>query len=146
MLRQHATDSLVPNVVGNGASALSVDWGPLFKIDELDTTEAMTRVMTAVTNGIQNYVLSLEDAQRVVEQQWAELGADVSLDELSEDEKDELDRVNSTISERSKQEQEAGAFEGNPEVGQNNGGPEKGETREQSNPTSDDLEALVGAL
>jgi hypothetical protein len=94
----------------------------------------MTRVMTAVSNGLNNYVLSLEDAQAVLEPEWAKLDADIDLDELSEAEMDELDRINQHQRGTQYGASEENEIEGNPRVGQNGGGSESGETADPSDP------------
>jgi hypothetical protein len=117
-----------------------INWGPLFKVDDLERAEGLTRIMTAVSNGLSNYVLSVEEARGIIEAEWAKLDADVELSELTEDEKDELDRINQqqlgtrygAVEEREAEGESE--TEGNPRVGQNGGGTEPGPS-DQSDPS-----------
>lgn len=142
MVSTAAPDDVYSNLV-NG---VDFEWGPLFKIDELDTTEAMVRVVTAASNAVNSYLMTPEDAQSLIEEQWATLGVDVELSELDEDAFDQLDRVNVSRNEMTKGTEEAEVDpEGNPRVGQNGGGMEQGQTTSASNPTSDIAAFLLDA-
>lgn len=115
----------------------TIDWEPIFKLDALDRTESMSRVVTAVTNGLSNYLLSPEDAQSVLESEWAEIDVDVDLDELTEEEKDDIDRI---VVQKGKQYAEGRGpeeeIEGNPEVGQNTAEAPNQGPMDQNDPTS----------
>lgn len=118
-----------------------VQWGPLFKIDDMDRVEAMRTIVTAISSGVSNYLLSLEDAHDILEEQWAEIDVDVDLEDLTEERLDQLDRVNTT---KGKQFPEGASseneVEGSPRSGQNGGGREGvesgGSTTDPNDPTS----------
>jgi hypothetical protein len=141
-------------IIPNTAADFEISWGPLFKLDELDTTEAMVRVMTAVTNGVNSYLLTPEEARDLVAQEWAELGIDVdeeTFDELTEADFDTFDRINMRTTGQRSPEDEPDTS-GNPSVGNTNergeGGMEQGQTTAANNPASDgtdeDCEATDG--
>lgn len=125
------------SVVPSFSLGFELEWEPLFEIDELDRTEAMTRVMTAVTNGVSNYLLKPEDAQDIIEAEWAELDIDTEhISDLDEEDYDLLDRINQHKRGTQYGASEEGEVEGNPEVGRNGGGVETGETEDPDSPTT----------
>ena len=105
------------------ASGYEIDWGPLFKMDNLDKAEAMVRVITAASNGINSYVLTPEEAREIVQMQWASMEVETDLGDISEEDMDLLREINgvqgSDIDES-----------GNPSVGQNGGGNPEGPSDE----------------
>jgi len=129
--------STIPRVAG--VKTFDVEFGPLFKPTDIEQAEGAVSLITAATNGIKNYVLTPEEARSLVEEQWAEFDIDVELDELSEAEWDNLDRINMN-------EAGQGASDNEPDTGprnnprmQNGGGQPQGQTRESSQPTRDSL-------
>jgi hypothetical protein len=85
--------STIPRVAG--VDSFSIDWGPLFKANDIERAEGMVSVITAATNGIKNYVLTPDEAREIVKAGWSEFDMDADIgDPLSEDELDTLDRIN----------------------------------------------------
>jgi hypothetical protein len=125
--------SLIPTF----ALGYDIDWGALFKLDQLDKMEAMTRIVTATSNAVNRYELTPDEAREVIQQQWAKLDIDVDLDDLTEADLDYLDRVNlNDVGAYKGGENAEGEMEGNPRVGQNGGGNEAGNTTDPSDPSS----------
>jgi len=123
--------SVVPRAVA--FSDWSIEWGPLFKPTDMEAAEGMVSVVTAATNAIKNYVLTPDEARTVVEAGWSEFDHDVDLDTLTEDQMDDLDRINIREVGRGPQDDEPDVRQ-NP-MRQNGGGQESGETRSSSQPT-----------
>jgi len=101
--------------------------------------EGMVSVITAVTNGIKNYVLTPDEARSIVEMKWADFEADVDLEALEEDDWDDLDRINIREAGRGPQDDEPVNQERireNPTM-QNGGGQPAGQTRDPQQPTRD---------
>jgi len=118
------------------ALGFQFEWEPLFKLDQLDKMEAMSRSVQTVTNATDNYVLSIEEGRSILEEQWSRLDIDVDLSELpDESDWDLLDRVNASQQGTSITPQE-NEMEGNPRVGQNGGGREQGQTSDPDTPNS----------
>lgn len=113
----------------------NVEWGPLFKIDEIERVDAMRTVMSAVGQGVGNYLFSLEDAQKILQQQWAEFDVDVDLDELSEEQMDLLDRVNTTKGKQFRTGESSEKEYESKHTGNNGGGREEGQSDDEENPT-----------
>ena len=136
----------MPPIAANGNWEL--DWGPMFKVTDIEKAEGAVSLITAATNGIKNYVLTPDEARALVAEEWTTFDIDVDLDELSEEQWDSLDRINIRETGRGPQDDEPVGGEGstreNPNL-QNGGGQPAGETRESSQPTRDDIEreALV---
>lgn len=126
----------IPRVAGT--ETFDIEWGPLFKPSEIEQAEGMVSVITAVSNGIKNYVLTPEEARSILQEEWAEFDADIDLEELSEDDWDSLDRINMNEAGRgaSDNEPDAEARE-NPRI-KNGGGQPEGQSRESSQPSADD--------
>jgi len=129
--------STIPRV--SGVKQFTVDWGALFKPTDIEQAEGAVSLVTAATNAIKNYVLTPDEARSLVSEQWAEFDIDVDLDELSEDEWDDFDRINMN-------EAGQGASDNEPDTGprnnprmKNGGGQPEGQTRESSQPTRDSL-------
>jgi hypothetical protein len=128
----------IPRVAG--VSNFNIEWGPLFKPTDVEQAEGAVSLVTAATNAIKSYVLTPDEARSLVEEEWAEFDIDVSLDELSEEDWDSLDRINMN-------EAGQGASDNEPDVRQNpqmknGGGQPPGQNRESSQPTRDSLQAL----
>jgi hypothetical protein len=70
------------------------DWGELFKPTSLEQAEGAVSLVTAATNGVKNYVLTPDEARSIVEEEWATFDIDIDLEELTEEDKDTLDRIN----------------------------------------------------
>lgn len=115
------------NIISDAAAnSYSIDWGPLFKMDNLDKAEAMVRVITAASNGINSYVLTPEEAREIVQMQWATLEIDTDLGDLSEADMEILKEINAGQGNDIDES-------GNPAVGQNGGGNEG--TQDPNDPT-----------
>lgn len=111
-----------------------IDWNALFKLDKLDAMEAISRLVQSGSTAINSYVLKPNEVRSIFEEEWAELGVDVDLDELTEEDFDDLDRVNVSRNEQTMGSEEA-EIEGNPRVGQHGGGREPEQTTDPSDPT-----------
>lgn len=126
-----------PSAVPNFATSFEIDWGDLFQIDDVERAEAMRVIINAASNGVGNYLLTPNEAREVVEAEWASVDADVDLDDLTEPDFDQLDRVNTSygkqFGEGNSPENEV---EGNRRTGQNGGGREGGETTDPDDPTT----------
>jgi hypothetical protein len=134
--------STIPRVAN--VDGFDIDWGPLFKLTDAEMAEGMVSIITAATNGIKNYVLTPDEARGLVEEQWAEFDADIELDDLTESDWDELDRINIREAGRGPQDDEPVNQERireNPQM-QNGGGQPAGQSRGQSQPTRDSAEEL----
>lgn len=144
--------STVPRVVG--VDTIDIEWGPLFKLTDLERMEGMVSAITAATNGVKNYVLTPDEARSVLQESWAELDQDVSLDPLEEADLDKMDRVRKRMAGQGPNDDEPvnGANEPrqNPQL-QNGGGQPEGQTRESSQPVADglsddEIDAIVDKL
>ena len=111
---------------------LEVDWGPLFRLDELDRMEAVVRLVTAGSNAINNYILTPEEARELMAMEWAELDIDMDLEELDDD---DFAMIAEIVGGDLGSEQAVEEPEGNPAVGQNGGGMEQGQETDPANPT-----------
>jgi len=129
--------STVPRV--SGVSAFTIDWGPLFKPTDIEQAEGAVSLVTAATNAIKNYVLTPDEARSLVSENWAEFEIDVDLDELSEDEWDDLDRINMNEAGQGASDNEPDTSPRNNPRMQNGGGQPAGQTRESSQPVRDSL-------
>lgn len=118
---------------------VNFEWGPLFKLSDLERMEGMVSAVTAATNGVKNYVLTPDEARSILEESWAELDHDVSLEALEETDLDKMDRVRMRMAGQGPNDDEQTNSERqNPRI-QNGGGQPTGQTRESSQPTRDGL-------
>ncbi len=114
----------------------SLDWGPLFKLSRLDRAEAMARHVQLTTQAVSNYLLEPSEARSVLQEQWADWSdavvdsdAPVSLEELKELNSDNGDNGGDN-------DGDDGDVGGNPRVGQNGGGRERGDVSDSDTPTT----------
>ena len=120
-----------------------VDWGPMFKLSELDNAERLTRIMQTLSAAINDFVLTPEEARSILQEEWADVDIDWQ-DDFTEEEKEWLQHLNfyqvgaSTAEEKA---EASGVEEGNPRVGQNGGGMEQGQQTASNQPDTDDLDA-----
>ena len=125
------------SVIPSFSLGFKFDWEPMFKLDALDRMEGAVRVMTAATNGINNYILSQEEARSIVQETWADVDIDVDLDEITEEDMDQLDRINQgSMPQKNGLSSSENEVEGNPRRGQNGGGMSQEQTTEQNDPTT----------
>jgi hypothetical protein len=134
---------LVDNRTNEGYDLdFDVEWGPLFKLSELDNTERLSRVMQTLSSAINNFILTPEEARNILQEEWSSVDIDWE-DEFSEEEEDWLKTLNVAqigseaalpADENSKLQNQ-----GNPRVGQNGGGMENGQQTASEQPTSDSL-------
>lgn len=118
-----ASDWTGQDGVPKSKTDFDINWGPLFKIDEMDRVEAMRTVITAVSSGVSKYLFSHEDAREILQEQWAEIDTDIDISEITEEEMDQLDRINTTKGKQFEQGASSeNEVEGNPRAGQNGGG------------------------
>lgn len=139
---EHAI-KLVDNRTSNDYNLdFEVEWGPLFRLSELDNTERLSRVMQTLSSAISNFILTPEEARNILQEEWADVDIEWR-DDFSEDERDWLKTLNVAqvgseaalpMDENSKLQ-----AEGNPRVGQNGGGMESGQQTASEQPTSDGL-------
>lgn len=118
---------------------IEIEWGPLFKLDDMDRMEAMVRVVTATSNAIDNYLLDPEEAREVLQAEWAALDIDVDLDGLDEEQMELFREVNGEsagIGDNPDNDHPDEDVEGNPRRGQNGGGMERGQTTDPDDPTA----------
>jgi len=130
--------STVPRVAG--INDFDVEFGPLFKASDIEQVEGMVSVTTAASNAVKNYLLTPDEAREVLEEQWAQLDADVDLAALDEDDLDKMDRVRMRLAGQGPNDDEpVSSTRGNPRM-QNGGGQPAGESRDPSQPTRDSLD------
>ena len=121
-----------------------VEWGPLFRLSELDKAEQMSRVMQTISAAINNFVLTPMEARKILQEEWAELDIEWE-DDFTDEEKEWLQKLNvaqmgaEVAYKGSGEGSEEGEMGGNPRVGQNGGGMEQGQTTASNNPTRDGL-------
>ena len=132
-----------------------VEWGPMFKLSELDNAERLTRIMQTIAAGINNFVLTPEEARSILQEEWADVDIDWK-DDFSEKEKQWLQNLN--VAQMGSEiafgegEEGSGVEEGNPRVGQNGGGMEQGQQTASNQPdmdtglTSRDIDRIVDRL
>jgi hypothetical protein len=114
-----------------------VEWGPLFKLSELDAAERISRHMQTVSAAVNNFIMTPDEARSVLQQTWAEVDIDWT-DEFSEEEREWLTTLNVAQlgTEATLPNSE---MQGNPRVGQNGGGMEQGQQTASEQPTADSL-------
>lgn len=99
-------------------------------------------MITAATSGIKQYVLTPDEARSILSEQWAEFDIDVDLDELTEEQRDQLDRINVREAGQGPQDDEPDTSpRQNPQL-QNGGGQAAGQNREGSQPTRTATDSL----
>lgn len=124
----------------------AVEWGPLFKLSQLDAAERMSRVMQTVSSAVDSFLLTPEEARTILQEEWADVDIDWT-DDFSTEEKDWLKTLNIAqlgteaalpAEANSKLQSEEGEeMEGNPRVGQNGGGNPRGNTIASEQPNTD---------
>jgi hypothetical protein len=118
-----------------------VEWGPLFKLSELDAAERLSRVMQTVSAAINNFILTPSEARSILQEEWADIEIDWKSD-FSEEEREWLKTLNVAQmgTEAALPADQSNKIEsGNPRVGQNGGGMEQGQQTASEQPTSDGL-------
>jgi hypothetical protein len=117
-----------------------VEWGPMFKLSELDNAERLSRIMQTLSAGINDFVLTPMEAREILQEEWSEVNIDWQ-EEFTEEEKEWLENLNVAQmgTEAVLKNNEGQEMEGNPRVGQNGGGMEQGQQTASENPTSDSL-------
>jgi len=113
-----------------------VQWGPMFKLSELDNAERLSRIMQTLSAGINDFVLTPQEARTILQEEWSEVDIDWQ-DEFSEEEREWLETLNVAQmgTEAVLKNNEGAEMEGNPRVGQNGGGMEQGEQTAAEDPT-----------
>lgn len=89
--KMHTLDQ---SVIPTFSLGFTLSWEPLVRIEGVDRLEGMVRVLTAASNGVQNYMLTPDEARSLVEDELAKLDTEVSLDDLQESQMDTFDRIN----------------------------------------------------
>lgn len=78
---------------GNNATVnVELEWGPLFKVSNEDRLSMFMTQAQALTMMINGYMMTPDEARAVLSEEWAE----IDLDSLTEEQRDELDRINLT--------------------------------------------------
>lgn len=119
-----------------------VEWGAMFKLSELDDAERLSRIMQTISAGINNFVLTPEEARDILQEEWADVDIDWT-DEFSQAEKEWLQSLNvaqmgtEVAYQGTEGEEGEGVEEGNPRVGQNGGGMEQGQQTASNQPDLD---------
>jgi len=127
--------STIPRV--SDIEGFDIEWGPLFKPTDLEQAEGAVSLVTAATNAIKNYVMTPDEARSLVSEEWATFDIDVDLGELTEQQMDDLDRININEAGQGIKDNEPDVRQ-NP-MQQNGGGQPEGQTRESSQPVADSL-------
>jgi phage-related protein (TIGR01555 family) len=114
-----------------------IEWGPLFKLSDMDKVERATRLMQTVSQGVDTFILTPMEAREVLQQEWADVDVDWT-DDFTDEEVQFLQSLNvhqqgaETAQEKTEGEIKGGA----PRQGQNGGGRERGTTNSTEDPTS----------
>jgi len=116
-----------------------VEWGPLFKLSELDNAERLTRVMQTLSAGINDFVLTPGEARSILKEEWANADIDWERD-FSEEEQQFLKTLNvAQVGTEAVLEKESFGPDGTSAEGGRNNGMEKGQTTSGPQPNSDGL-------
>jgi hypothetical protein len=116
----------------------TVDWGPLFKLSELDKAERISRVMQTLGMAINDFILTPQEARSILQEEWAE--ADINWEsDFSEEEQNFLETLNVAQMGTEAVLNESSEMQGNPRVGQNGGGREEGKNGSSQQPNKDSL-------
>lgn len=121
------TDKAAQMLDGRTTDQFSLDyefeWGPLFRVSQMDRVTMIQNMGQTMGVLINNYVLTPDEARSIMEEEWAEFEG---LDPLTEEEWDDLDRVQlaqvGQFQGVQAEEQEQGVWSGNPSAPGNNGG------------------------
>lgn len=119
---------------------LPIEWGPLFRLDELDKAERLSRLVQTVKMSIDSFIMTPDEARTILQEEWEDADIDWTED-FSEEEQEFLASLNvaqmgaeagiETISEGSE------AMQGNPRRGQNGGGREQGDNGSSRDPSTE---------
>jgi len=143
---QHADDlrrgsQKYARLEGKQLPSFDIEWGPLFRIEDIKRAEGMNKIISAVGQATNKYVLSHEEAREILQEEWSEFEIETDIEgTLSEEDMDQLDRINTTKGKQfgNGRSAEDEVDEGRSKrSGQNNGGREGGNTTDPSNPTTD---------
>jgi hypothetical protein len=118
----------------------AVEWGPMFRLSQLDDAERLSRVMQTLSAAVNDFILTPDEARDILQEEWADVDIDWQSD-FSEEERNWLKTLNIAQlgTEAALPEDNENMEEGNPRVGQNGGGMEQGQTTAAQDPTSDTL-------
>lgn len=119
---------------------IDIRWGPLFKVDKETRITMMQNEANALTTLIGSFALTPDEARSILSSSFV----DVDVDDLTEAQLDELDRINLTRSGQGPSAERAeGEYTEGPQStaaasrGGSEGGREQGQTQASSNPTAD---------
>jgi hypothetical protein len=119
-----------------------IEWGPLFKLSDLNQAETLTRTMQTLSAAINSFVMTPQEARSVLREEWSE--ADIEWnDDFSEEEVQFLESINvhQQGGETSEEKMKGSTQQ------QNGGGQSYGNTTASENPSTDSLsEADVEAI
>lgn len=120
----------------NYEADFDLEWGPLFKLSDLDQAETLTRTMQTLSAAISSFVMTPSEARSILQEEWAE--ADIEWeDDFSEEEIEFLESIN-VHQQGAEPEAEKQEAKGSTQQ-QNGGGMEQGQTTASESPTSDSL-------
>ena len=116
-----------------------VEWGPMFKLSELDNAERLSRITQTLSAGINDFILTPQEARTILQEEWSYVDIDWE-DDFSEEEEQWLKTLNvAQMGTEAVLEENGEEMGGNPRVGQNGGGMESGQQTASEQPTSDSL-------
>lgn len=120
----------------------NVDWGPMFRLSELDNAERLSRIMQTIASGINNFVLTPNEARTILQEEWADVDIEWE-DDFTDEEEEFLRTLNiaqlGTEAALPRNDPDENDMGGNPRVGQNGGGMEQGQQTTSEQPTTDSL-------
>lgn len=125
---------------------VDIEWGPLFRVDEETTIKMWQNATNAMSTAIGSYQLTPDEARNVLSAEFTEL----EFDDLTETQKDELDRIRLATSGQGPQALASeGEYTSAPArssvaagAGQEAGGMEQGQTTSAENPAADAATSL----
>lgn len=114
-----------------------IEWGPLFKLSDLDQAEALTRTMQTLSAAINSFVMTPQEARSVLQEEWAE--ADIGWsDEFSQEEEEFLRTLN--IAQMGAEAALPDEMKEGSTQQQNGGGMQQGQQTAASDPSVDNLD------
>jgi hypothetical protein len=134
--------SLVDSRTSDGYDLdFDIEWNPMFKLEGLDEAERLSRVMQTVSAAINDFIMTPQEARSILQEEWADADIDWQSS-FTEEEREFLKTLN--VAQMGTEAVLGGGeggenMEGNPQVGQNGGGMESGQTTDPADPTADTL-------
>lgn len=72
----------------------TLTWNSMFRLSDLDRAEAMRTLANTGQMLVNSFALTPDEVRSLMEQEWAELDVDFDLDELTEEDREDLEWVN----------------------------------------------------